>query len=1090
MFSVYYSNQLGAQKDLLIKILEQDPNPNPFKSETILVQSIGMAQWLQMQIASETGVAGSVQFPYPTSFLWQQYRLLFPELPKENIFERSTMVWRLMRLIPDYLTRPEFASLSSYLQQPDQLKLYQLASKIADLFDQYLVYRPQWLIHWESNQPQLVVEEIRNSAFSKNRDFQDIEQSNLWQSILWNALVADIKKDSDEVIFNTSHRAYLQQRYFDKLENLTEQEKDKLPKRIFVFGISSMPISQLAVLKKLSEYCRVYLFFTNPSEVFWADSREDKIIEKLALNQALSQQEFDSLLAEQGNPLLVTWGKQGKEFLNLLTEAEIDANYIPDFDYLDNESLLTQIKQAIFKFEHSSQFNLAEQDKSIQIHSCHSKMREVEVLHNNLLQQFEQNPDLSPKDIIVMSADIDSYAPYINAVFSRYERGDKRYIPFTLSDQKINFIDPIVASFLSLLTFKERKFTVEEVLDLFDVNAIKDKYQLKSEQLFTLRKWVNNAGIRAGLDQQNPNWQNYNSWENGLNRLLLGVSLKEENNSWQGIISFDESYGLGAELTGHFAKFIDNLTGWIKFIQQPQSLENWHTTLIQLVDNFYQDSNESSDTLLNLRKAIESVIETIQQANFTQEITIDVLTQLFEQQLSEQRSNLNFLVGRVNFCTLLPMRAIPFKMVCLLGMNEGEFPRQQTLNSFDLMQYAPQKGDRARRDDDRYLFLEALLSAQQTLYISYVGQSLTSSAEKLPSVLVSQLTDYINENLADEQKFPVQHHAMTVFSPKNFIDGNISYDKEWLELKNKQLNVDNFLTKLNIDKANLPTEIDLSELIRYLQDPVAYFFNHHLGVYFKFDDQQNLESEHFNLNNLEKYNLRDDLLNLNEEQIENFFNNETLKGNLPVNAFSTIAQNELLESIKSLKSALATYLAKESGIYEIDLKVICQEQAVNLVGNIPNYFGNEIVLWRVGDLRDKDMIQAWVYHLAICANGYIQDPSLKFYYRSNDDAAFLEFYRIEREQARELLAEYIADYLASFSELKWALTTSLTSYFKNIKDLQEETSRAERCQRYVESLDSVYMQRILAQTDKINWVEIHQRTMQWFALMSSAILKK
>lgn len=177
-------------------------------------------------------------------------------------------------------------------------------------------------------------------------------------------------------------------------------------------------------------------------------------------------------------------------------------------------------------------------------------MREVEVLHNQLLQMFERNPTLAPKDIIVMSADIDKYAPYINAVFARYEKGDKRYIPFTLSDQKVTAIDPIIAGFLTLLNLKESDFSAESLLDLLDVKTLRERFNLQEQDLQTLRHWVNQVGIRFGLHIQQDDWQNHNTWENGLTRLLLGTSLKAESGIWQDSVAFNESYGLSATLVG------------------------------------------------------------------------------------------------------------------------------------------------------------------------------------------------------------------------------------------------------------------------------------------------------------------------------------------------------------------------------------------------------------------------------------------------------------------------------------------------------------------------------------------------------------
>ena len=1081
MFTVYYANQISQQKEILIRILKDDPNPNPFAPETILVQSIGMAQWLQMQIAQELGVSGNLNFPYPTSFLWQQYRTLFPDLPKENIFARTNMIWRLMRLIPSLLTQEEFTPLACYLEQNDQLKCYQLASKIADLFDQYLVYRPEWLIQWEKGDTERTFNEIVRSPVIKGKNQQEIQTNLQWQSMLWNHLVADIKQDTDTEIFNTSHRAYLQQRYFEKLDSLSAAEKAKLPVRIFVFGISSLPPTQLAVLQKLSEHCQVHLFFTNPCELFWGDDRDDKLVAKLALNQSLSQTEFDKLLQYQGNPLLATWGKQGKAFLNLLTELEPQEISYYHQVAEQNASLLNQVKQAILKGKHQCELNPSTTDESIQIHSCHSKMREIEVLHNALLQRFEQDPSLSPKDVIVMSPDIDAYAPYIHAVFARYERQDPRFIPFTLSDQKISYINPIIASFLQLLTIHQRKFSAEELLELFDIQAIRTKYELTAEQIFTLREWVKAVGVRAGLYTEQPEWQNYNAWENGLNRLLLGCCLKEEHHPWQDIVAFNESYGLSAVLTGAIAKFIENLTAWNHFIQSPHGLAEWKSRLTQLLSEFYQEQEESLEALLLLSQTIEQLFEPIEQANFNDQIEISVIAQLFEQQFSEQRSHLNFLVGKVNFCTLLPMRAIPFKIVCLIGMNEGDYPRQQINNSFDLMQYCPRKGDRAKRDDDRYLFLEALLAAQQQLYISYIGQSLTGDQKKLPSILVSQLYDYLADNMVNKEavtRLQVQQ-AMTVFSPKNFIQGKIAYDQEWLAAKQQQHERSDFLTPLVRDTAELPTEIELEDLIAYLQSPARFFFRRQLGVRFEQEAGQIAESESFTLSQLEKYQLLDELLSV--ENSECFFESEKLKGNLPANHFGELSQQELTDSIKLLRTTLSGYLQRERELIEVDFSLLIP-QPIRLLGHIPHRFGNQVILWRVGNLRDKDIIQSWLYYLVLKAT---RQPvnELRFYYRAGDQARSLTFSEIEQETACRLLTNYVQDYLASFHELKWAITQGIGDYLQQT----EETYGEEVCLNALHAQKDIYIERILAQTARLDFEQLHQRTLAWFELMMKSI---
>lgn len=1077
MFNVYYSNQLDNLKAILVSILKDDPNPNPFDEEIILVQSSGMAQWLQLQIATDLGISGNIQFPYPTSFLWQQYRTLFPDLPKENIFAREIMVWHLMRIIPKHLDKAEFSALSNYLKSADQLKLYQLSVKVADLFDQYLVYRPHWLVEWENNQSEKVFNEIiqlNNFSQEKRKDIYDYIQ---WQSILWNELVDEIKSRTSELIFNTSHRAYLQQRYFEKLDNLTEQEKSLLPHRIFIFGISSLPPAQLAVLNKLSQYCTIHLFFTNPSEKFWGDNREDKIVEKIALGKHLSVEELEGLLDEQGNPLLALWGKQGKEFLNLLTEQEIN-----DIDlYHRNEeinSLLDQIKNSILDFEAKTKLTYLKEDNSLQIHSCHSKMREIEVLHNQLLSLFEQNPELSPNDIIVMSADIDSYTPYINAVFGRYEYKDPRFIPFTVSDQKISQIDPVISSFLLLLTLKENIFSAEVMLDLLDIPSIREKYQLTQENVFQLRSWVDKVGIRSGLTKDNPEWKNYNSWENGLDRLLLGNSLKNENNAWQDILAFNESYGLSAEVVGYLAKFIDNLSAWHQFLQQSHTIEDWQSALLNLINEMYQDNEHSQGILAKLISEIDIISEQITQADFAQEIDSEIITQLFEQRLENERDNLTFLIGKVNFCTLLPMRAIPFKVVCLLGMNEGDFPRQQVINNFDLMQFSPRKGDRARRDDDRYLFLEALLSAQEVFYISYIGQSLINNSEKFPSILVSQLIDYIHNNLPDNEKgnFKAKLHSMSVFSPRNFIYDR-AYNKEWLDIQKQAVQNQPFLTKLSTDKLEIPTSIELDDLIAYLQEPVRYFFNHHLGVLFPNDSESIDETEHFSLSGLEKFNLLNELLRVDEADRNLFFDKEKLKGNLPVNHFSMLSERDLIDNISSLKTAISFYLTQDSQLLEVDKYLIVGENKIRLLGYIPNQFNHEVVQWRVGKLRDKDIICSWIYFLILSLEN--EYKPFRFYYRDGKNVAYIDFKKIEKEQAEIILQQYVEGYLSSFTELKWAIANKIASYFED----QKETSDIEHCRNALFKMDDPYIQRILNQSAHLDYAGIHQRTSAWFNVM-------
>ena len=471
MFYIYHSNDLDVQKDILLTLMEQIPS-DPFVPETIMVQSQGMAQWLQLQIAEKKGIAANLKFPLPASFIWQQYVDNLPNVAEQSQFAKDAMAWRLMTLIP----QANVAQLNAYLQSSsasEQQKRYQLALKIADLFDQYLVYRPDWIAAWERGDNVYIEQQIKNQKLTEHEKlFQQIQQDIQWQGELWRALVADVQAQHEESA--VQHRAKLHNAYLNLLQ---QQAPRNLPARLFVFGISALPKTYLETLVAMSTHCDIHLFFNNPSREYWGDIVDQQFAQKLALKQrqawksaekntallsnisAPTEETQDGELLQVGNPLLATWGKLGRDFFYLL--SQVDGTDIQFFTELTGMSLLSQVQNRILNLKpnKTALLTLAPNDRTLTCHACHSPMREVEVLHDYLLQLFQQEPTLTPKDIVVMVADIDQYTPYIQAVFGQYQRYsqgrlESRFIPFSISDGKLSENDVLLAAFLSLLKLK------------------------------------------------------------------------------------------------------------------------------------------------------------------------------------------------------------------------------------------------------------------------------------------------------------------------------------------------------------------------------------------------------------------------------------------------------------------------------------------------------------------------------------------------------------------------------------------------------------------------------------------------------------
>ncbi|PJG84606.1 exodeoxyribonuclease V subunit gamma [Conservatibacter flavescens] len=1099
MFTIYHANQLDTQKEMLLKLMEVDPLADPFASEIILVQSPGMAQWLQIQMAERLGIAANLHFPMPASFIWQQYCATLPNVTEQTLFNKEAMTWRLMNLIQ----KSQFQPLLQYFQispQSAQHKLYQLVYKIADLFDQYLVYRPDWINAWEQQNDDKILQEILGQQQDQSQVVEHIQ----WQGHLWRALVAEIKASQGEVL----HRANLHQRY---LQALQQNAPTSLPPRIFIFGISALPKSYLDTFYAISQHCDVHLFFNNPSRYYWGDILDPLHWQQLNLRQRqdhISQQNI-ALLSEQqhiqfsqqdfaitydneqllvGNPLLATWGKLGRDFLHMLTD--LGANEISAYFDTPNESLLQQIQQSILELQ-TVPLHVTKEDPSLSIHACHSAMREVEVLHDHLLQLFETDPNLTPKDIVVMTADIDHYTPYIHAVFGQYQ--DNRAIPYSLSDGKLTANDVLVSGFLNLFSLPEKEFNAEDVLALLDIPAVRERFQIEATEFTRLRAWVEASGIRFGLTPEDIIQPNYNAWQSGLERMLLGYAMREENGIWQDCIGFDSSYGLKGPLVGKLSAFIEVLSQWQHYLSQDHSIKDWQFGLIEFMARFFQETADNQDTLLYLKKTINELAVQLEHIGYEDLISTQVLSEVLTEKWQHSHNELRFLAGKVSFCTLLPMRAIPFKVVCLLGMNDGDYPRQQPRNSFDLMQYHRQKGDRLRREDDRYLFLEALLSAQQQLYISYIGRSIVDNQAKEPSVLVNQLIDYICENATETitRSDVIQQHSMQIFSPENFGKAHRSFAYQWLPSADNKDGIPDFIQPLVMDNVTgEKPRIELSALIQFVQNPVKHFFEKRLGVYFKQDENHIESHENFVLDHLSLYQIRDALLR-SPENLTAYFEALKIKGTLPLGAFGQIYAQKVRSDLKDISALLAPYFDQVEQQKSIELEL---DSAV-LYGNISQLYGAEYqrVGWRVGSIRDSDRIENWLVYLALQGSTEQRIPPAIFYGK-NKKWAGESTKIVEKATALSQLNIYVEAYLRGEYKLQLIPSPKMGEYFKLLNKEENEINMAqyraifERIayeENYTFVSEDLYWQRVLSQSRQIDFDEVNGEFLRWFGLLLS-----
>lgn len=894
-FLLMQGNRLELLQQVLIDWLKRHPLA-PLENETFLVQSNGMAQWLRLGLARPRaaqggglGIATGIDMILPARLQWQCYRAVLgaDHVPAEAPLDKDKLVWRLMRLLPSLIHTPSFLPLRHYIvtdQRPDDRRLYQLALRVADQFDQYQVYRADWLRHWQEGHDDLPAHETR------------LPDEQRWQPPLWRALLADIREQQDDRdgIEFAAGRADLHTA-FRKAASEQKARPEGLPRRIVVFGLSSIAPQVLDVLAVASRWSQVIVCFLNPCEYYWGDIIDGH---QLFAQRYQGRRPYKPTLDEttHAHPLLAAWGRQGRDLMRLLDQfeenAELAANPLTLTPFESpvgdsaKSSLLTLIQDDILKLRTPDELRALNrhlkpgQDHSLRFHIAHSPLREVEILHDQLLAAFEADTSLKPTDIIVMVPDMSLYAPAISAIFGRFGREDPQHIPFGIADQAASGQVALINALEQIMNLPTSRLLRSELLDLLGSPLLLARFGIAETDLPTLHDWIDSAGIRWGLDARHreafgvPPGMAQNTWAFGLNRLLLGYLSGDENAIWEEIEPHPVMDGIGAELVGKLAQLVEQLDKYTHRLTEKYTPTEWVALLRRLMADFFsisdtqnhQDSPEiqiEMDTLARLHNELDLWLADCTAAGFENAIDIETVRHAWLNRLEPHRLHQRFIVGGVNFATLMPMRAIPYRHIYLLGMDDANYPRRQTPNDFDLMNGRYRPGDRARREDDRYLFLEALLAARERLSISWVGRNINNNKIRPASVLVSQLRDYLDQFWAAPEphscsEIQTTEHPLHPFSRRYFSADNpdlFTYANDWRAVHDSAQGTPK--TELPIW---LPEEpLTLNALSDFLRTPAQTLLTNRFGVYLRPTATELEDHEPFELDGLQRWQLKKEI---------------------------------------------------------------------------------------------------------------------------------------------------------------------------------------------------------------------------------------
>ncbi|RNC72336.1 MAG: exodeoxyribonuclease V subunit gamma [Desulfuromonadales bacterium] len=994
--SIYTGNRMETLVNRLAAVVAV-PLRSPLERETIVVQSGGMERWVAMELARRFGVWANADYPFPNAMVWGIFRAVVPELPPgpdASPFAPEVLRWRIVGLLSSLAGQGPFAPLRGYLADDgDGLKLFQLAGTIADTFDQYSLFRPDMLLAWERG------------------------EGTEWQAILWRELAAGSPG---------LHRAALLKAFRRGIAR-GAVDTARLPARISLVGIPALPPFHLEVLAGIAPWMEVNLFLLNPCREYWGkivSERERARLERRVWNGA----ELDGYF-ETGNPLLASLGKMGRDFFECLLSGCADALLAEEFADVPEESLLAAIQADILLLRDRETTGeptaVDSRDGSLRLHSCHTPLREVEVLHDAILALFADDPTLTPRDILVMTPDIEAYAPYISAVFGSPEAPDLK-IPYSIADRSLRREGNIAEALLAILRLATSRTTAADLLDLLAMPPVARRFGFGERELETAGGWVRDAAIRWGIDA--PDRQEHgvppfaeNSWRSGLDRLLLGYAMAGERDGrfFGGILPLDRVEGGDALVLGRFLAFAEGLFARLRELRHPRPLGDWVTLLRELLAEFTVPDGAGERERATVGEVFDQLDAARLLAQFAGEVRLEPVRAWLDEQLSDAGRGLGFLSGGVTFCAMLPMRSIPFRVIALLGMNDGVFPRRNPPPGFNLVARSPRPGDRSLRDEDRYLFLEAILSARQRFHISYVGQGVRDGGELPPSVLVSELLDYVQRCFVpagggtgdDLLRSLLVKHRLQPFSPDYFRgDGTgplFSYSREncaGVMARSAGLGeMSPFIAAPLLLPADLET-VTLADLADFLGNPARHFLRRRLGVFLDREEDPLADCEPFLPDPLERYRLDQEIVAALLEGEDPDRHRSILRGRgwLPPGAIGDAVYHGRLEEARGFAvDVLETVAGEAMPALEIDREL----GGLRLLGRIAAIGPAGLVRYRFARVKARDRLRAWLEHLALNAEASEGYPRTTLLFGSDATVTFAPMGGAAGELAR-LIALY------------------------------------------------------------------------------------
>ncbi len=979
----------AERADRLVEALGElllDPLHDPMIPEIVSVPTRGVERWITQQLSNvlgaspgrRDGACANIDFPFPGRLIGAALAKATDADPTTDVWAPERLVWPLLDVVEGCLDEPWLATLAGYLRSDENAadRRFGAVRHIANLFNHYTLHRPTMVRSW-------------NEGDDSDGHSRSLPSDGVWQAELWRRLRVTIGTLSPaERLPGGCERIRL------------EPTIVALPPRFALFGLTRLPVSHLEVLQALAAHRDVHLYLLHPSPVLWDEIARSTLAGVVPRSR-------DATTSLPTNPLLRSWGRDARELQLVVSDNHDNLETHHHAVDVSRSTLLNRMQADIHADrapDPSDRPVLDPGDRSLQVHSCHGQARQVEVLRDAILHLFEDDPTLEPRDVIVMCPDIETFAPLIHATFGSEASvadlkrdGDRSTVAkidlrVRLADRSLRQTNPVLAAISDLLMLADERLTASQLLGVASCDAVRRRFEFDDEDLARLEEWVSTAGIRWGLDGDHRATYGLdnveaNTWKSGLDRILIGATTPEDDLTLVGdVLPLDDVASGDLDLVGRFAEFVERLGEVAASFRRPHTVIAWADTIGRAAGLLTAVDERDGWQMLEFRRLLEEVaVESeVEGRPFDEELSVAEVRALLGQRLEGRPTRANFRTGHLTVCTLFPMRSVPHRVVCLLGLDDGAFPRRTTTDGDDLLARSPCVGDRDPRSEDRQLLLDAILAARDHLLITYCGRDERTNLARPPAVPVWELLDVADstcqiggdghEAIGTVREHIVTEHPLQPFDASNYTPDALGAPGVWsFDLVNLA-----GARAANSERVSLPPflpgplpdhpleVIELDDLIRFLRHPMRSFLRQRLGLVLVEEDSELADAMSIELDGLQRWKVGQRLLDalLAGADAATCRAAELARGDLPPGVLGENEIDALLSTTDRLVRAVTAACPDYGTNVAVEAEVVLPS-GISVAGTVTDVVGDTILSVTYSQVAAQHRLAAWVKYLLL-----------------------------------------------------------------------------------------------------------------------------